>query len=114
MSKGIQLKKHNSEIIHIPVWEEFKNLVISIQPKWLAYYITHAPLSQPPIGLRLMFNAKDKQYIFLDSARSIIFRKTRIPLSYTNKGKAYLKEEDLKTFLYKELNRKDVNILRFF
>ena len=114
MSKDIQLKKQNSRIIHIPTWEEFKNLAISTKPKWMAYYITHAPLSQSPIGLRLMFNAKDKQYIFIDSTRNTTFRKTRIPLSYTNKGTAYLKEEDLKTFLYKELNRKDVNLLRFF
>lgn len=108
------MKKQGSIIVHIALWEEFKNLALSIQPKWLAYYITHAPLSQPPIGLRLLFNANGKQYIFLDSARGVTFRKTRIPLSYTNKCKAYLKKGDLKTFLYKELNRKDIDILRFF
>lgn len=103
----------HTKVAHVSTWEEFKRLAIALRPEFMAYTVQNAPLSRPRIGLRLVFSSEDVQYVFLDFAHGNAFRRTKLPV-YTNaSGDAYFKEEDLKNFIYTELNRKDISIVSF-
>jgi len=106
------LKEH-TKIVHVNTWEEFKRLTIALHPNFMAFTAQKAPLSRPPIGLRLVFATEDVQYVFLDFADGNTFRRTRLPVYTSESGDAYFKEEDLKNFIYSELNRKDISIVSF-
>jgi hypothetical protein len=102
-----------TKVVHVNAWEEFKRLAIALHPNFMAYTAQKAPLSRPPIGLRLVFATEDVQYVFLDFADGNTFRRTRLPVYTSESGDAYFKEEDLKNFLQAELNRKDISIVSF-
>ena len=105
--------KEQSKIFHVNTWEQFKRLAIALHPEFIAYTYQKAPLSRPPLGLRLIFATAEVQYVFLDFANSDILRRTKLPV-YTHKsGDAYFKEEDLKSFIQTELKRKDISIVSF-
>jgi len=102
-----------TKVVHVNAWEEFKRLAIALRPEFMAYTVQKAPLSRPPIGLRLVFSTESVQYVFLDFAQGNAFRRTRLPV-YTHKsGDPYFKEEELKNFIYNELNRRDISIVSF-
>jgi len=102
-----------SKVVHINTWEEFKKLAIASHPNFMAYTVQNAPLSRPPIGLRLVFATERIQYVFLDFAHGGAFRRTKLPVYTHESGDAYFKEEDLKNFIHTELNRKDISIISF-
>jgi len=105
--------KERTKIIHVNTWEEFKKLAIALRPEFIAYDVEDVPLSRPPIGLRLVFATESVQYVFLDFAHGSALGRTKLPV-YTHKnGSTYLKEEDLKNFIYTELDRKDISIISF-
>ena len=79
----------------------------------MAYTVQKAPLSRPPLGLRLVFATESVQYVFLDFAHGNAFRRTKLPVYFHESGDAYFKEEDLKNFIYTELNRKEISIFSF-
>lgn len=101
------------KVVHVNTWEKFKRLAIAMSPSFMAYAVQNAPLSRPPIGLRLVFATERVQYVFLDFAHGTVFKQTKLPVYVNNSGDAYFKEEDLKNFLYAELNRKDISIVSF-
>jgi len=113
MSWGLQEVKEHTKVVHINTWEEFKKLAIASHPNFMAYTVQNAPLSRPPVGLRLVFAAENVQYVFLDFAHGEAFRRTKLPLYTSEGGDAYFKEEDLKNFIRIELNRKDISIISF-
>lgn len=100
-------------VIHVKTWEEFKKLAIIERPAFIAYAIQNAPLSKPRIGLRLVFSAENTQYVFLDFAHCNAYRKTKLPVYINENGDAYFKEDELKSFLHNQLNRKDISIISF-
>lgn len=102
-----------TKVIHVKTWEEFKKLAISSRPNFMAYTVQNAPLSRPPLGLRLVFATEDFQYVFLDFAHGNAFRQTRLPVYTNDNGDAYFKEEDLKNFIHAELDRRDISIFSF-
>ena len=103
----------NTKVVHVSTWEEFKTLAITLHPEFIAYTVQKAPLSRPPLGLRLVFATRDMQYVFLDFAHDDTLRKTKLPVYNYESGDAYFKEEDLKNFIQIELNRKDISIISF-
>jgi len=105
--------REQAKVIHINKWEEFKKLAIALCPAFVAYTVQKAPLSRPPIGLKLVFSTRDRQYIFLDFAHGTAFRRTKLPIYTNERGDAYFEEEELKTFICTELNRKDISIISF-
>ena len=102
-----------TNVIHVHTWEEFKKLAINSRPQFIAYAVQNAPLSRPPVGLRLVFSTESVQYVFLDFAHGNAFARTKLPVYNDNSGVAYFKEEDLKDFIQSELNRKDISIFSF-
>jgi len=113
MSWGLQEVKEHTKVVHINTWEEFKKLAIASHPIFMAYTVQNAPLSRPPVGLRLVFATQSVQYVFLDFAHGDAFKRTKLPVYTSESGEAYFKEEDLKDFIYTELNRKDISIISF-
>jgi len=105
--------KEPTRIVHVNTWEEFKRLAIALHPEFMAYTVQNAPLSRPPIGLRLVFATRDVQYVFLDFADGNILRRTGLPVYTHGSGDAYFKEEELKNFICAELNRKDISLVSF-
>jgi hypothetical protein len=103
----------NKKVVHINSWEEFKRKAIALHPEFIAYTVQSAPLSKPPIGLRLVFSAQDVQYVFLDFAHGDTFKQTKLSVYTTKSGDAYFREEDLKNFIQTELNRKDISVVSF-
>jgi len=105
--------KERTKIVHVNTWEEFKRLAIALRPEFMAYTVQNAPLSRPPIGLRLVFAAESVQYVFLDFAHGATFRRTKLPVYTHSSGDAYFKEEDLKNFIQTEMGRNDISIVSF-
>jgi hypothetical protein len=93
------------KVVHVSTWEEFKKLAITLHPKFMAYTAQKAPLSRPPMGLRLVFATASVQYVFLDFAHGNVFQKTRLPVYFYESGDAYFKEENLKNLIQTELGR---------
>jgi len=100
-----------AKVVHVKTWDEFKHLVTIHQPNTIAYTLQRAPLSNPPIGLRLVFASKDVQYVFLDVAEGKCLKRTRIPVAINSIGEFYLEEEDIKNFLRTELKRTSLSII---
>lgn len=103
----------HAKVIHVKTWEEFKRLAISSCPSFIAYTVQNAPLSRPPLGLRLVFATENFQYVFLDFAHGNAFRQTRVPVYTNDNGDPYFREEDLRKFIHSELNRKDIRTFSF-
>ena len=88
-------------------------MIKALHPEFIAYAAQNAPLSRPPIGLRLMFTAENTQYVFLDFAHGHAFERSKLPVHLGRGGDAYFKEEDLSNLLRSELDRKDISIISF-
>jgi len=50
-----------TKVIHISTWEEFKKLAIALNPEFMVHTVQKAPLSRPPLGLRLVFATQKEQ-----------------------------------------------------
>ncbi|MEM2959946.1 MAG: hypothetical protein QW261_16715 [Candidatus Jordarchaeaceae archaeon] len=99
-----------AKIIHVKTWEDYKQQALNSKPEILFYTIQRAPLSKPPIALRLVFTAEDKQYIFLDFPENKNLRQTKIQIKINKQGEAFIDEEDIKNFIYKEVQLKNLKI----
>ena len=100
-----------AKIVHVKTWDEFKHLATVHQPDTIAYTLQRAPLSNPPVGLRLLFASKDAQSVFLDVAEGRRLRRTKISVTTNVTGEFYLEEEEIKNFLKKELKRTDLSVI---
>ena len=107
-AKEWEKTRSSGSVIHINTWEEFKQTAAEIQPKLVAFARQIAPLSKPPLGLRLIFTGSNYQYVFLDFANGSAFKRTKLPVHTTQTGQAYVDEEELKNIVWTELNRKDL------
>jgi len=99
------------QILRIKTWDEFKKMAVSLRPKSIVYNLHRAPLSKPPICLRLVFASKQTQYVFLDFARGEGLRQTGIPVIKPEGGEEYIRDEDIKQFITRELGRNDLLIV---
>ena len=105
--------KQDAKVIHMNKWEEFKKLASALRPNSVSYTIQRAPLSKPPVGLRIVFAAGVTQYVFLDFARGENMERTKIPVRCNDKGETYLSEEEIRKFILAQLGRRDLAIHSF-
>ena len=91
-------------------WDEFKKLAIALHPKSVTYFLQRAPLSKPPVALRILFTSENLLYIFLDSAKGDAFRQTKIPIKRREK-QSYVEHEEIKGFITEELGRPDLVVV---
>lgn len=105
------MKKHKSDrVIHVREYKKFKEHALESKPESLSYTMQRAPLSRPPIALRLIFTSGKKQYVFLDFPAENSLRQTKIPIRFNKYGEAYIDDEDIRNFVPKDLGRKDLDI----
>jgi hypothetical protein len=102
-----------SRVERIQTWDEFKNLLIKLQPEEIFYAQGLAPLANPPVELRLIFTAEKVQYIFIDTATEGFLRRTKLPVSNDKHGNPNLEEEDVANFIRSELERENIKIRSF-
>jgi len=105
--------KRETRVAHISNWEEFKRLAVTLRPSSISYTIQRAPLSKPPVGLRIVFASEEAQYVFLDFARGETLQRTRIPVRRNENGEAYLDEEEIRKFIASQLGRPNLPIYSF-
>ena len=103
----------NSKIKRSFSWEKFRELLIKHQPKTIFYAQGKAPLSKPPIELRLTFTVKGIQHVFVDTAKGDILRRTKMPIRIDKHGNFCLEEADIKNFITLQIGRDDINIRSF-
>ena len=87
------------ETIRVHTWQEFKDLAYSKNPKSVVYVIAQSIPSRNHTGLKLILPVDGAQYIFTDTAKGDIMRRTGIPIHTGNKGNRFLTDEDVKRFL---------------
>jgi hypothetical protein len=97
----------------VQAWDRFKELLMRLCPKEIYYAQGNAPLSRPPIELRLTFAVENVQYVFVDTAEDKVLRRTRIPIRVDRYGNFSLEEEDIKEFIYSQLGKNNVIIRSF-
>jgi hypothetical protein len=102
-----------NKIKRILTWSKFKELLIELHPAELFYAQGRAPLSTPPIELRLTFGNKNRQYIFIDTGKDEYLRQTKIMIHKDRYGNFSLEEEDLKRFISLQTGRNDLKIRSF-
>ena len=103
----------SSRIERIQTWNEFKNLLIKLQPGEVFYAQGLAPLADPPVELRLVFTSEKVQYIFIDTADEGFLRRTKLPVSNDKYGNFYLEEDEVANFIRSELGRENIKIRSF-
>ena len=98
----------------IKKWEEFKKLAYTKKPKSVVYIIAQSVPSKDYTGLKLILPVQGAQYIFTDTAKDDIMRRTGIPVQKGSKGNRYLTDEDVKRFLRTELKIKELKIFSYW
>lgn len=102
------------ETIRVHTWQEFKDLAYSRNPKSVVYVIAQSIPSRNHTGLKLILPVDGAQYIFTDTAKGDIMRRTGIPIHTGNKGNRFLTDEDVKRFLRTELDIKNLKIFSYW
>ena len=102
------------ETFRVKTWQEFKHLAHSKNPKSIVYIIAQSIPSRDHTGLKLILPVEDAQYIFTDSAKGDVMRRTGIHVHTNPKGEHFLTDEDVKRFLRSELQIKDLQIFSYW
>lgn len=95
--------------IYVKEWENYKELVLKLKPRSLYYSIIPAPLSKPPVALRITFTSAGNQYIFFDLPHWNHLRKTKIQIK-SNKRENCINSEDIKQLIIKQLGGQNIHI----
>ncbi len=103
----------NSKIERIRTWDEFKSLLLTLQPDEVFFAQGLAPLATPPVELRLTFTAETVQFIFVDTAKDGILRRTKLAVSMDEHGNSKLDEDAVAQFIRSEVGRENLRIRSF-
>jgi len=90
-------------------WDEFKKLAAVLRPKRVMYFLQWAPLSRPPLALRILFISKNSLYVFLDCADGDSFKQTKIPIK--GEKQRYILHDDIKDIILKELKINNLDVV---
>ena len=101
------------KVERIDTLNKFIKLLRHLKPSELYYAQAKAPLSRPPTGLRLTFSKDRVQYVFIDTAKVNVLRRTKIPLHVDKYGNINIEEEDIIKFIHKEAGNKNIKISSF-
>jgi hypothetical protein len=96
------------------MWQEFKELAYSKNPKSTVYVIAQSIPSRNHTGLKLILPIEDAQIIFTDTAKGDVMRRTGIPVRTDKKGNRFLTDEDVKRFLRTELQINNLKIFSYW
>ena len=100
--------------IRVKMWQEFKALVYTRNPKSVVYVIAQSVPSRNHTGLKLILPVEGAQIIFTDSAKGDVMRRTGIPVRTDKNGNRFLTDEDIKLFLRTNLEIKNLQIFSYW
>ena len=100
--------------IRVHTWQEFKELAYAKNPKSVVYVIAQSIPARNHTGLKLILPVDRAQYIFTDTAKGDLMRRTGIPIRTNSKGNRFLTDEDVKRFLRTELQINDLKIFSYW
>jgi hypothetical protein len=103
----------SGRVVRVQTWNRFKELLKRLHPEEIYYAQGNAPLSRPPIELRFIFAAEGIQYVFIDTGKGDILRRTRIPVRLDKYGNFNIEEDDIKKFVCAQLGRANIKIRSF-
>jgi hypothetical protein len=102
------------ETLRVKTWQEFKEIAYAKNAKCVIYVIASSVPAKNHTGLRLILPVEGIQYIFIDTAKGDVLRRTGIRTHANAKGERFLTDEDVKRFLRTELPITDLQILSFW
>lgn len=100
--------------VRVDTWNEFKALAIEKKPKNIVYIIAQSIPARNLTALKLILPVEDTQYIFTDCAKGNKLRKTGIPIHTDDKGNLFIGDDNVKSFLKKQLQRDDLQIFSYW
>ncbi len=95
-------------------WQEFKQLAYTMNPQSIVYIIAQAVPCRDYTGLKLILPVEGAQYIFTDTAKGESLRKTGIPIQTGSKGNRFITDEEIQSFIRKEIQIKDLKIFSYW
>ena len=101
-------------VVRVKSWEEFKQLAIKFHPSAVAYNVEQSVPARELTSLRLMIPAGDAYYVFLDFPEDGRLRETGIPLHKDKYGNRCISDDDVISFVRKELKREDLPVYSYW
>ncbi len=101
-------------VVKIKSWEEFKRLATELKPRAIVYNIEQSVPARELTSLRLILPGQGVQYVFLDFPKGETLRETGISLRKDEKGNIYLEDEDVISFVKKQLNREELIVCSYW
>ena len=98
----------------IKTWQEFKDQAYKNNSQCVVYIIAKSVPSRDHTGLKLILPVSGAQYIFTDSAKGNVLRRTGIPIQKNSKGNRFLTDDSVKQFLKTELAIKNLKIYSYW
>ena len=97
-------------VVRVKSWEEFKQLATKFHPSAVAYNVEQSVPARELTSLRLIIPAGDAYYVFLDFPEDGRLRETGIPLHKDKYGNRCISDDDVISFVRKELKREDLPV----
>ena len=105
---------NSGRLIRLKTWEEFKALAIASRLNEIVYRIEQGMKRGHLTSLRLILPVEGAQYVFFDVAKDGTLKQTGIPLHVDERGIQYIREQDVTSFLKKELANPDLKVSSFW
>ena len=104
------IPKGHAKVVKVKRWEDFKKLIVELNPQSIAYNIEQGVPARHLTGLRLIIPVEAAQYVLIDTARGDRLRKTGVSLHSDRQGNTFIKDEDVIEFVRSEVKRKDLKL----
>ena len=104
----------SGRVVRVKSWNELKRIIEKVQPRSIVYSIEQGVPSRNLTCLRLIIPTEEAQYTFIDMARGNQLRETKIKLHRDKIGNLYIRDDDVKEFLRRELNIRDLKISAYW
>jgi hypothetical protein len=101
-------------IYRIHRWIAYRETARKLMPVTMFYSLDPHPLRKPPWGLKLIFYHKLDSYIFQDYADELSLHKTKIPIKGKNPNEVPILEEDIRQFIYTQIEKIHVSPIHSF
>ena len=95
-------------------WQEFKQIAHTMKPQSIVYIIAQSIPCRDYTGLKLILPVESAQYILTDTAKGESMRKTGISIQTGSNGNRFITDEEIQSFLKKEIQLKDLKIYSYW
>jgi hypothetical protein len=105
-----------SELIRVKNWKKFKELANELKPKAIVYSIDQngKTKNRELTCLRLIMPIQNKYFVYIDFPKGKNLRQTGIPIHEKKDVPRYLEDQDIISFLKKQLQIRNLHIHSFW